>query len=120
MRWQATTENSWTEVQLVSMSHVFFHYLLFAFQLSLENMMTVDFFLGGTGTLGRETASEYERRVKKAQAEREAKEKEEEDAAVAKANEADLNGEEGCAVAASLLHSALCDGVIKRGLSVAR
>lgn len=70
--------------------------------------------------MGRETAVEYEKRTKKNQAEREAREKVAEEAAVAKANEVDLQSTEGCSVAASLLNSSLCDGVIERGLSVAR
>ena len=68
---------------------------------------------------GRETATEYSRRVKTAIAEREAREKEILQTALASVSSADLGTAAGCSCAAQQLCSALADGVLTNSLALA-
>ena len=68
---------------------------------------------------GRETASEYSRRVKASIAERESQEKDSLDKVLEVANDLDFSTTAGCSSAARLLCSALADGVLTNSLALA-
>eukprot|EP00960_Hanusia_phi_P071206 767495-Hanusia_phi.AAC.2 len=69
---------------------------------------------------GRETATEYARRIKNLVAEREALDRDEEEKALAKLSSLQLDKAEDIAEAAVLLCKSLKDGVIARGILLAR